>query len=308
LVDVTIATGDLRDRTGKLTSALEGGSTRGKWGEFQLLRIIEVAGLTPHVTWRTQEQETGGKGSIRPDLLISIPEGRVLVIDAKAPAVALDGDEPTGETDAVYAKRLRDHIKALAKKDYIEGIPNAVGYVFLFLPSEAAYAGALRADPEVLVFAAQNRVAVVAPSTLLSALTVVESIWRQFDANEHLEGAVSQARELYQRLNVFAGHLAKVGDRLGKTVEFYNKAVGSLEGNVYPAARRMEAADLSAGNTVLSVPLVEQEVRELASPAALGDRTDDGAVDLAAELAPPDEIDEIDEDDDTTNTGETDNV
>jgi DNA recombination protein RmuC len=279
LGDVTTAAGELRDRTGKLTSALEGGSTRGKWGEFQLQRIIEVAGLTPYVTWRTQEQETGGKGSIRPDLLISIPEGRVLVIDAKAPAVAFDGDEPTGDTDANYAKRLRDHIKALAKKDYIEGIPNAVGYVFLFLPSEAAYAGALRADPEVLVFAAENRVAVVAPSTLLSALTVVESIWRQFDANEHLEDAVIQARELHKRLVVFAAHLTKVGDRLGKSMEAFNDAVGSLQRQVYPAARRMEAADLAPGNAVLTVAPRTEEIRPLAAPAvafdAIGDDDDD---------------------------------
>jgi DNA recombination protein RmuC len=269
LETVTKAAGDLNTSTAQLRTALEGGQTRGKWGEFQLQRILEVAGLTEHVTWQTQVQEGGGRGAQRPDLVVHIPEGRVLVVDAKAPTLDLDGDGVAEETDKAYAKRLRDHITALGRRDYIEGIPNAVGYVFLFLPSEAAYAGALRADPDVLVFAAERRVAVVAPSTLLSALTVVESIWREFEANEHLEDAVQQARQLHERLMVFAGHLGKVGNRLEQAVTSFNKAVGSLEGNVYPAARRMEAANLAPNQAILIVDTVQGDgVRRLRASTA----------------------------------------
>ena len=268
LGSVTEVAQDLSTNTTQLRTALEGGATRGKWGEFQLQRIVEVAGLTQHVTWQTQQQEGGGRGAQRPDLLVRIPEGRVLVVDAKAPALALDGNEGSEEANKDYAKRLRAHITALSKKEYIEGVTGAVGYVFLFLPSEAAYAGALQADPGVLAFAAENRVAVVAPSTLLSALTVVESVWRQFEANEHLEGAVEEARELHKRLVVFAGHLGDVGKHIGKTVEVYNKAIGSLERQVYPAARRMEDANLARGNVELTVAEIRTEdVREIPAPA-----------------------------------------
>jgi DNA recombination protein RmuC len=266
LAAVTEATVDLTKNTGQLTNALSGTQTRGKWGEFQLERMIEVAGLTERITWIPQAQEGSGQGALRPDLLVHIPEQRVLVVDAKAPALAFEVEGATEETDKAYATRLRNHIKALAKKDYIEAVPGAVGFVFLFLPSEAAYAGALRADPEILAFAAEHRVAVVAPSTLLSALTVVESIWRQFDANEHLEDAVSKARELHKRLMVFADRLGKVGERLGQAVDAYNTAVGSLEGSVYPAARRMEAANLAPNQAVLTVaPVDADDVRELKS-------------------------------------------
>ena len=267
LQDVTNATADLTKRAGDLTTALTGGQTRGKWGEFQLQRIIEVAGLTERITWITQQQEGGGKGAQRPDLVVHIPEGRVLVVDAKAPTVALDGDEPTGETDAAYARRLRTHIIALGKKDYIEGIPNAVGYVFLFLPSEASYAGALRADPDVLAFAAENRVAVVAPSTLLSALTVVESIWRQFAANEHLEDALNDVRKLHGRLQVFVNHFEEVGTRLRQATEAYNDAVGSFDHRVIPLARKIEAANLASGHVTLEVVAIEDEVRAPRTPA-----------------------------------------
>lgn len=275
LGNVTTATGELRERTGQLTSALTGGSTRGRWGEFQLQRIIEVAGLTPHVTWQTQVQENSGKGAQRPDLLIHIPDSRVLVVDAKAPALVFDEDAADAPTDETYAKLLRGHIKALSKKDYVEGIPNAVGHVFLFLPSEAAYAGALRADPGMLEFAADNRVAVVAPSTLLSALTVVTSVWTQFEANKHTEEAIEQARQLHKRLGVFAGHLTKVGVGLDKVVKDFNKAVGSLERQVYPAARRMEAANMAQAGVVFTVDPVDIDgVRSIEA----GDNPDDPEV------------------------------
>jgi DNA recombination protein RmuC len=271
LGSVTEVAQGLSANTAQLRTALEGGATRGKWGEFQLQRIVEVAGLTQHVTWQTQQQEVGGRGAQRPDLLVRIPEGRVLVVDAKAPALILDGDGGSEEANKDYAKRLRAHITALSKKEYIEGVTGAVGFVFLFLPSEAAYAGALQADPDVLAFAAENRVAVVAPSTLLSALTVVESVWRQFEANEHLEGAVEEARELHKRLVVFAGHLGDVGKHIGKTVEVYNKAIGSLKTQVYPAARRMEDANLSKAKAKLLVAEISPgDVREIPAPALPG--------------------------------------
>lgn len=265
LKEVTTLTADLSKNTGQLTSALSGTQTRGKWGEFQLQRIIEMAGLTERVTWQTQVVE----GRLRPDLLVRIPEGRVLVVDAKAPALALDVDGPQEVTDKAYATLLQNHIRALGKRDYVEGITGAVGYVFLFLPSEAAYAGALRADPNILAFAAEHRVAVVAPSTLLSALTVVESIWRQFDANEHLEGAVNDARELHKRLQKFVEHLNKVGVSLSKAVDAYNASVSSFDSRLIPQARKIEAADLAPGQVVLELKAVTDSVNPIGTSAAV---------------------------------------
>ncbi len=275
----------LEDSTVKLRSALEGGSTRGKWGEFQLELIVERAGLTGHVTWRTQQQATGGPGGLRPDMLISIPGDKVLVIDAKAPTLTLDGDEPSDETDGAYAGRLRDHIKALARKDYVDGVANAVGYVFLFLPSEAAYQGALRADADLLLFAMDRNVAVVSPSTLLSSLTVVESLWRLHVREQHLDEAISEASELHKRLQTFAGYFNKVGDRLGAAVADYNSAVGSLKRSVIPAARRMEAADFAPARSTLAFASIDPdlEVRHLVAADA-----EEPATDGAPGLAGPD--------------------
>jgi DNA recombination protein RmuC len=272
-------TADLTKQTGKFTTALTGGQSRGKWGELQLELILEKAGLTKHITWQTQQQEGSGRGAQRPDLLVHLPEGRVLVVDAKAPTLDLEGDVEGDKSDRAFAAALRTHIKALDAKNYIDNTPGAVGYVFLFLPSEAAYAGALRADPNVLEFAIENRVSVVAPSTLLSTLTAVGSIWREFEANQHIDDALNDARELHKRLQTFVNHLNNLGTHLTRAVGAYNQSISSFDARLIPQARKLEAANLASSQFVLEVKPVTDGVNPVTTACALP--TPDGEPTLA---------------------------
>lgn len=241
----------------RLTSALQGGATRGKWGEFQLERIVEVAGLTEHVTWQKQAQFGSGKGALRPDLLVYIPEGGVLVVDAKAPELDLDAAPESDAADDDRAKALKKHIKDLGARNYPGNIPGAVGNVFMFIPSESAYAAALRADPGLLADAAKHRVSVVSPSTLLNALMVVAGVWRQYEANEHIADALADASTLHERLTVFVSHLTGVAKGLNSASEAFTSAMASFDSRLMPAVRKLEAADLTKSDATLELPEVE---------------------------------------------------
>jgi DNA recombination protein RmuC len=154
--------------------------------------------------------------------------------------------------------------------------------VFLFLPSEAAYAGALRADPNVLEFAIENRVSVVAPSTLLSTLTAVGSIWREFEANQHIDDALKDARELHKRLQTFVNHLNNLGTHLTRAVGAYNQSISSFDGRLIPQARKLEAANLAPGQVVLEVKPVTDGVNPVTTASALP--TPDGVPTIALDV------------------------
>lgn len=233
----------LQGETSRLTTALRGNSTRGKWGEMQLRRVVEMAGLSKHVSFSEQQATTDEAGRIIPDLLIRLPEDRTVVIDAKAPMPAIDhdGSEEAHRAAATRnARDLREHIKKLGAKDYAGRVDGALDKVIMFLPAESVLAGALEADPGILDEAYKNNVVIATPTTLLAVLTSIELVWKQKQLAESASQIAADGAKLYESLSVFAEHLAKAGNGLKAAVSAYNSAIGSLESRVLPAARSMK--------------------------------------------------------------------
>jgi DNA recombination protein RmuC len=265
--------GNLSGETAKLTTALRGHSHRGRWGELQLQRVVEMAGLKRHYTYVEQSSSAVDGKRLRPDMLIHLPDSRTVVIDSKAPMPPLDV-EPTDEaqraTTAANAKALKDHIKALGSKDYVSGVADAFDKVIMFIPAESVLAGALEAEPALFEHALSNNVVLATPTTLLGLLTAIELSWRQQHLAENAQEIADDASQLLNRLSTVANHFVKVGSSLKSAVTAYNKAVGSFDTRLVPAARRMQ--DRGVQLTAPDLPElahIDDHPRELATAVAL---------------------------------------
>ena len=244
----------LRSETSALVSALRRPNARGRWGQMQLRKVIELAGMVRHCDFDEQVQLTGEDGPLRPDVIVKLPGSRQVVIDAKAP---LDGvldayeapDEETRERHLqAHARLLRRHVRQLADKAYWAGLESAPDFVVLFLPGEHLYGVALEADPELLEDAMSRRVLIATPTTLLALLHSVAYGWQQERVADSAREVFELGRELHARLIRLATLLAKLGQRLNGAVGAYNETVGSFEARVLPAARRL--AEHGAGGSV----------------------------------------------------------
>jgi DNA recombination protein RmuC len=238
----------LRSETAALVTALRAPHVRGRWGEMQLERVVEAAGMTEHVDFSTQLSLTGSDGSRqRPDLVVHLAGGKQVVVDAKVPLAGyLDAAQATddGERDerlAAHARQLRTHIDQLSAKAYWQRFTPTPEFVVCFLPADAVLDAALRADPALLEHAFGHNVVLATPSTLVALLRTVAYTWRQEALAENAERVHELGRELYQRLATVGGHVDALGRSLGKAVGAYNDAVGSLERRVLPKAREMSA-------------------------------------------------------------------
>lgn len=235
----------LRGETGALVAALRRPQARGRWGELQLRRVVELAGMTAHCDFVEQPAVRGADGALRPDLVVRLPGGRQVVVDAKAPLGAfLDAyeardDTARGSALAQHARLLREHVRRLSAKAYWDQFDGAPDFVFLFLPGEHLYSAALEADPALLEDAARQRVLVATPTTLIALLRAVACGWQQERVAEDARAVAQLGRELHRRLDTFAEHLQRVGARLRGAVGAYNDAVGSFEHRVLPGARRL---------------------------------------------------------------------
>jgi DNA recombination protein RmuC len=243
----------------RLVTALRQPHTRGRWGELQLRRVVELAGMTAHCDF--VEQPTADGGALRPDLIVQLPGGRQVVVDAKAPLHAfLDAHEAIDETTrtrqlAAHARLLREHVQRLSAKAYWDQFPDAPDFVFLFLPGEHFHGAALEADPRLLEDSARRNVLLATPTTLIALLRAVACGWQQERVADDARAIAQLGRELHRRLETFSEHLQRVGARLRGAVGAYNDAVGSFEHRVLPGARRLaEHGVVPAG-------------RELAAPA-----------------------------------------
>lgn len=229
----------LHDSTHRLLQALNSSGSRGSWGEVHLRRVVEHAGLRDRVDFTAQLGAVNGRGArVRPDMVVRLPEGGLIVIDAKAPLV---DDESLDEDarDARQAKLLATHVTALAAKEYWSAFPTAPQFTVLFLPSEGLLAGALRAQPDLLDTALRTGVVLATPATLVALLKTVALGWRQHDVGESAHVLLNLGQELHARIATLGGHLEKLGGSLNRAVEDYNRLLGSLETRVLVSARRM---------------------------------------------------------------------
>lgn len=263
--------GELRTETRQLVSALRAPQIRGRWGEHQLRRIVEAAGMLEHCDFDEQVTSATDTGIVRPDLVVRLHGGRQVVVDAKAPfegyLSALEARDEASRAAHLtqHAKHLRGHVDALAAKSYWSAFEPAPEFVVLFLPADTFLDAALQRDPSLLEHAFARNVVLATPATLVALLRTVAYAWRQESLARNALAVHQTGRELYARLSTMGDHLAKVGTALGSAVSSYNKAVGSLETRVLVSARKLAELGVSADD--LPTPAqVEVAPRQVQAP------------------------------------------
>jgi DNA recombination protein RmuC len=288
-----VGLGDLGTQTGTLVKALRQPKTRGEWGEVQLKRCVEIAGMTEHVDFELQKTLHGDEALLRPDAVVMLPGDRRVVIDSKVPLDAylevLEAEDEAGRKGELlrHARQVRDHITKLASKRYQDQFDSGEtpDFVVCFMPSEAALHAAFEAEPALYDYALEQKILIATPTTLVGLLRTVELGWRQERIATEAQQIASAAKDLYSRMGVFLRHLSKAGRQLTSAVNAYNEAIGSAESRVLPQLRRFQELGATSGeepDTPKRVdqsvrPLVAEELRELEA----GD-TDDAVVELPA--------------------------
>jgi DNA recombination protein RmuC len=261
----------LRTQTAHLASALRSPQARGRWGEVQLKRVVEMAGMVAHCDF--VEQTTLQRAGVvrRPDLVVNLPGGRRLAVDAKVPLAAYLQAHETDDDDKRtllfrdHARQLRAHINALSEKAYWEQFPESPDLVVLFIPGDAFLAAAFEHEAGLFEYAQSRRILLATPTTLIALLQSVAVGWRQEAMADNARTVCEVGRELYKRLSTMGEHVAGVGKALEKAVESYNKQVSSLESRVLPSARRLAALEVGDGELPALEPL-ERTTRSPQSP------------------------------------------
>jgi DNA recombination protein RmuC len=262
---------ELRNETSQLVAALRAPQVRGRWGEHQLRRIVEAAGMLEHCDFNEQVTARTDDGAIRPDLVVRMSAERRIVVDAKAPfdayltAMETRDEGARNEYLTRHARALRGHVDALAAKAYWTGFTASPEFVVLFVPADPFLDAALQRDPMLLEHAFSKNVVLATPATLVALLRTVAFAWRQEKLAESALAVHTLGRDLYSRLATMGDHFAKLGTSLGGAVSAYNKAMGSLESRVLVSARKL--AELGVSGDPLDEPLqLEVSPRQLQSP------------------------------------------
>lgn len=252
--------------TQQLVNALRSPTGRGQWGEMQLRRVVELAGMAEHADFVLQETVNGDDGSHRPDLVVRLPGEKVVVVDAKAPLSAyLDAINATEDARREelldhHARQVRAHVEHLAQKDYANQFEAAPDFVILFLPGEAFFAAACQRDPSLLDDAVAKGVIPASPTTLITLLKAVHFGWQQERINRNAEEIRDLGLELHDRMSLLTEHLVRMRRSLENTVRSYNEAMGSLERRVLPAARRFRELGLHSRREIRTLEAVAMEV------------------------------------------------
>ncbi len=265
----------LRHETSSLVQALRSPATRGQWGEMQLKRTLEMAGMVEGQHYQSQvNQKNDEGGQHRPDVVVNAPGGQSIIIDSKAPIEAyLDSlKEGISENDRKlalkkHAKHVKDHMKALGQKKYWDSFEDSPEFVVMFLPGESYFSAALQEDPSLLEFGAELKVLPSSPTTLISLLKAVVYGWRQERLAEDAKEISETGRELHKRLNTFFDHIQKIGKGLNGAMNSYNNAIGSLERSVMPSVRKFETLNVAPeGKEIDHLDQVEQTARVVNMP------------------------------------------
>ncbi|HET6628835.1 MAG TPA: DNA recombination protein RmuC [Woeseiaceae bacterium] len=234
----------LAEETKNLVNALRRPQVRGRWGEITLRRLVEIAGMVEHCDFQEQVSNSGDDKVIRPDMIVRMPDKRELVVDVKTPLEAyLEAMESKDDAQQKaclerHARNLREHIRKLASKTYWDQFAQSPDFVILFIPGDQFLSAALNEDPELIEAALAQQIILATPTSFVALLKAVAYGWRQVALAKNAEEVQRLARTLYNRLAVFVTHLNRMGRQLASSVDHYNRAVGSLERNVLPGARK----------------------------------------------------------------------
>lgn len=259
----------LQSETGNLVRALRTPNVRGRWGEIQLKRVVEIAGMLPYCDFAEQETITGESGRFRPDLVVKLPGGKRVVVDAKTPLQAfLEAFETTDEEVrrtclATHARQVRDHINTLAGKKYWEQFESTPEFVVMFLPGETFFSAALEQDTGLIEHGVLNRVIPASPTTLIALLKAINYGWNQEKLARNAQEISALGKELHERLKKLATHITAVGTNLDRAVEAYNQAVGSLESRVLVSARKFAELGAPVAEDIPEVEPIEKAARTL---------------------------------------------
>ena len=269
---------ELRLETANLVKALRTPHVRGRWGEMQLKRVVEMSGMNSHCDFMEQHSYDSDEGKLRPDMVVNLPGGKQLIIDAKAPLAAyldaIDARDEASKREHMqnHARQVKKHIMALSKREYWDHVKKADApeFVVLFLPGEAFFSAALEHDPSLIELGVENRVILATPATLIALLHAVAYGWKQEALSQNAKEISEAGKELYKRMADMGKHFSKLGTDLNTAVGSYNKTVGTMERRILPAARKFKDLETTSQQIEMKEPVeIDHITRHIQAPELL---------------------------------------